>query len=136
MLTALSLQLGFAQLRSRDFSGAKASFSRVLNLSPASPDALFGAAETHQELGENIEAIGLMRRYLTMRPQHWDAWLSLGRCLLENGQREAGYECLRTAARGDSRRAGSALASLVKSGRGRFWIRPSAAKQFLRGAQS
>jgi tetratricopeptide (TPR) repeat protein len=120
------------QLQVRDFGGAKASFGRVLTMSPALPDALYGIAKAHQELGENTEAIGSLRHYLTTRPQHWDAWLSLGQCLLETGQRDAGYECFRTAARGDPGRPGNALASLVKCARGRFWIKPSAAKQFLR----
>jgi len=136
MLIDLSLQLGFVQLRVRDFNSAKASFSRVLNLAPASPDALYGLASAHQELGENGEAIGFLRRCLVAQPQHWDAWLSLGQCLLETGQRQAGYECFRTVARGDARRTGNTLASLVKSPRGRFWIRPSAAKQFLRETRS
>jgi tetratricopeptide (TPR) repeat protein len=136
MLTELSLQLGYVLLQVRDFAGAKAAFARALGISPASPDALFGVAKAHQELGENNEAIGFFRRYLQTRPNHWGAWLSLGHCLLEAGDRDAGYECFRTAARGDPGRAGNAIASLVKSSRGRFWLKPSAAAQFLRGAKN
>jgi tetratricopeptide (TPR) repeat protein len=136
MLTEFSLQLGYVLLQVRDFAGAKATFARVLSISPALPDALFGQARSHQELGENEAAVGFFRRYLTTRPNHWDAWLSLGHCLLELGDLDAGYECFRTAARGDPARAGNAIASLVKSARGKFWLKPSAASQFLRGAKS
>jgi hypothetical protein len=40
------------------------------------------------------------------------------------------------AARGDQKSYASALGSLVKSGRGRFWLKPSAATHFLRGPKA
>jgi tetratricopeptide (TPR) repeat protein len=135
MMLDLSLQLGVVSLMARDFAGAKVAFAHVLGIAPDSPDALYGMAKSHQELGEQPAAIGFFRRYLAARPQHWAAWLSLGHCLLEIGDRGAGYECFRTAARGDPAQAGNALASLVKAPRGKFWLRPSVARQFLRGAK-
>ena len=52
-------------------------------------------------------------------------------CLLELGDREAGYECFRAATRGDPQNYGNALSALVKSGRGRFWLKPSGAAQYF-----
>jgi hypothetical protein len=69
-------------------------------------------------------------------PNDAGVWLNLGFCLLELGERNAGYECLRTAARGDPKRYGIALAALVKAGRSRFWLKPSAAARFLSGTKS
>ena len=66
------------------------------------------------------------------RPNDGGAWLSLGHCLLELGQLDAGYECFRTAARGDASRYGNALTSLASAARGRFWLRPSEAARFMR----
>jgi predicted TPR repeat methyltransferase len=93
-------------------------------------------ARVHQERGENREAAVCYRRYLNSNPNNLDAWLRLGHCLLEFGQFEAGSECFRTAARGDPQHYGNAMASLVKSGRGRFWLRPSAAARYFLRAKS
>jgi Tfp pilus assembly protein PilF len=133
MMPELSIRLGFVFLQRRNFAGAKIHFARALEISPDSFDALFGMAKAHQEVGENAAAAAYFRRCLAARPAEAGNWLNLGHCLLELGEREAGYECFRTAARGDAKRYGEALASLVKSGRGRFWLKPSEAAHYLRG---
>lgn len=136
MMSQLSIQLGYAFLSLRNCADAKVAFARALDLSPGSPDALFGMAKAHQEVGESQAAAEYFRRYLMSRPDDQAAWLHLGHCLLELGQLDAGYECFRTAARGDPKRYGNALASLVAAARGRLWLKPSAAAQFLRGIKS
>ena len=100
---------------------------------PDSPDALFGIAQAHQENGESQAAADYFRRYLIVSPGDQTAWVKLGFCLLALGQRDGGHDCFRTVARRDAKGFGSALSSLVKSSRGRFWLKPSAASQFLRG---
>jgi hypothetical protein len=50
---------------------------------------------------------------------------------LQAGEVEAGYDCFRTAARGDPKRYGKAITSLAASGRGKLWLKPSAAARFL-----
>src|SRR5271155_198514 len=136
MMPELSIQLGRALLRRRNSAEAKLAFARAIEISPASPDALFGMASAHKGVGEGEAAADFLRRYLRLKPDDAEMWLNLGHCLLELGQREAGYDCFRAAARGDQRRYGSALTSLASSGRGRFWLRPSDAVRFLRGAKS
>lgn len=133
MVPALRAQLGFLLLERRRHAEAKAVFAGLLALYPGFPDALFGLGKTHQELHENEAAAAHLRQYLMARPAHWGAWISLGHCLLALGDLEAGYDCFRTAARGDPRHYTSALSSLVKSGRGRFWLKPSAGAEFLLG---
>lgn len=135
MAPALHAQLGFLLLERREHAGAKAAFARLLALYPGFPDALFGLGKTHQELHENEAAAARLRQYLMARPAHWGAWISLGHCLLALGDLAAGYDCFRTAARGDPRHYTNALASLVKSARGRFWLRPSAGADFLLGTK-
>ena len=132
MMPQLSIQLGYALLSRRNCVEAKVAFARALDISPGSADALFGIAKAHRELGENEAAAEYFRRSLMSKSDDQAAWLSLGHCLLELGQFEAGIECFRTAARGDPRHYGNALSSLVASARGRFWLKPSAATQFLR----
>jgi tetratricopeptide (TPR) repeat protein len=133
MMPELSIELGYAQLRRGAFAAAKTAFDRALNMSPGSHDARFGIALVHQELGEFEQAAAELRRCLMTKPNDAMALLGLGNCLLELGQVEAGYDYFRAVARGDDvKRYGMALASLVKAGRGRFWLKPSDAARFLR----
>jgi tetratricopeptide (TPR) repeat protein len=123
-------------LRHKRYAEAKTAFARALANSAGSPEALFGLAKVHQAVGDNAAAAGYFRQCLTSRPNDADMWLQLGYCLLELGDRAAGYECFRTATRGDPQSYGNALSALVKSGRGRFWLKPSRAAQYFRGAKS
>ena len=135
LMPQLSVQLGYVLLRGKHYAEAKAAFARALSNSAGSPEALFGLAKTHQAVGDNAAAAGYFRQCLMSRPNDADMWLQLGYCLLELGDRAAGYECFRTATRGDPQGYGNALSALVKSGRGRFWLRPSRAAQYLQGVK-
>ena len=55
------------------------------------------------------------------------AQLKLGFCLLELGRADEAIETLRAAVRSDPSVYGVALSLTVRSGRGRFWLRPSTA---------
>jgi tetratricopeptide (TPR) repeat protein len=131
MMPQLSIQLGEVFLRRRNYAEARATFARALEIAPTSADALFGMAKAHQSLGEAGRAADYYRRCLLTTPDDAATWLNLGHCLLQLGQIEAGYDCFRSAARGDPKRHGKALTSLAASGRGRFWLKPSAAARFL-----
>jgi tetratricopeptide (TPR) repeat protein len=131
MMPQLSAQLGEVLLRQRSYAAAKAAFARALEIAPNHIEALFGVARAHQALGENAPAAEVYRRCLRVRPDHTAAWLNLGHCLLQLGQTEAGYECFRASARGDTKRYGRALTSLAASGRGKLWLKPSAAARFF-----
>src|ERR1700726_2867071 len=119
LLPQLSVQLGYVLHRHKRYA-----------------EALFGLAKAHQALGDNAAAAGYFRQCLVSRPNDADMWLQLGYCLLELGDRAAGYECFRTATRGDPQNYGNALSALVKSGRARFWLKPSRAAQYFQGAKS
>jgi tetratricopeptide (TPR) repeat protein len=136
LVPQLSVQLGYVLLRRKRYAEAKAAFSRALANSAGSPEALFGLAKVHQAAGDNAAAAGYFRQCLVSRPNDADMWLQLGYCLLELGDRAAGYECFRTATRGDPQNYGNALSALVKSGHGRFWLKPSGVAQYFRGIKS
>lgn len=136
LMPQLSIQLGYVLLRRKSYAEAKIAFGRALANSAGSPEALFGMAKAHQAEGDNAAAAGYFRQCLMSRPNDTDMWLQLGYCLLEVGDRAAGYECFRTATRGDPQNYGNALAALVKSGRGRFWLKPSKAAQYFQRAKS
>jgi tetratricopeptide (TPR) repeat protein len=136
MMPELSILLGNVFLGCRNFVNAKAYFARALNISPDSSDAMYGLATAHWRLCEYQAAADLFRRCLMRNPDDVSTWVNLGHCLLELGQRDAGYDCFRTVARGDPKRYASALTALVNSGRSRFWLKPSAAERFLRGTKT
>ena len=135
MMPELPILLGNVFLACRNFPDAKVSFARALNISPNSADAMYGLGVAHWRLCEYAAAADLFRRCLIQNPDDMSTWLNLGHCLLELGQRDAGYDCFRTVARKDPKRYGSALTALVNAGRSRFWLKPSAAEQFLRGTK-
>ena len=132
MVAEFSVQLGRVFLKRREFVKARESFARALEISPAAHDALSGTALAHQGAGEYDRAAEYFRRCLATKPDP-GTWLNLGRCLLRLGQLDEGYECFRFAVRADPQRYGHALATLTKSARGRFWLKPSAAAQFFQG---
>jgi Flp pilus assembly protein TadD len=133
MMPELSVQLGNVLLHRGRQVEARIAFARALAIAPHSQDALLGLAQAHSKLGQYSLAADCYRQCLVNRPDDASLWLNLGHCLLALGQHEAGYDCFRTAARGDAAGAGLALTSLVKSRRGRFWLRPSAAARFFGG---
>jgi len=135
MMAQLSLQLGFVLMQCRRWTEAKAAFAQAATISPDAPEALFGLAKAHQELGEYRDAAACYRRSLRARPDPM-TWHNLGRCLMMLGENEEGYDCLRFAVRGDPKRYGGVLGTLVKAPRGRFWLKPSAAARFLREPKS
>jgi tetratricopeptide (TPR) repeat protein len=129
----LSIQLGHAFLAIRNSIGAKAAFARALELAPSAASALWGMGKAHQQIGQNQAAVEYFRRCLIHTPNDAGTWLNLGHSLVEIGELTAGYDCFRKAARGDRKRYYSVLTTLVKSGRGRFWLKPSEATRFLQG---
>lgn len=131
MAAEFSIQLGRVFMERRNFTDANQAFARALEISPASHDALFGLGRAHQGTGEHAKAADYFRRCLAIKPDP-GTWLNLGRCLLRLGEFNEGYDCFRFAVRSDPKRYGNALGNLVKSGRGRFWLKPSAAARFLR----
>jgi tetratricopeptide (TPR) repeat protein len=136
LMPQFSVQLGYLLLRRKRYAEAKTAFGHALANAAGSPEALFGLAKVHQAVGDNAAAAGYFRQCLTSRPNDADMWLQLGYCLLELGDREAGLECFRTSTRGDPQNHGNALSALVKSGHGRFWLKPSGAAQYFRGTKS
>jgi tetratricopeptide (TPR) repeat protein len=135
MMPEMSIQLGNVFLQRRKYEEAGGAFGQALSISPDASDALFGMGKALYALGQSEAAADCFRRCLRVRPDDDSVWLHLGHCLLRLGEREAGYECFRTASRGDPRRYGRALSSLAASGRGRSWLRPSAAARFMREAK-
>ena len=129
----LDLRMGLGHLHAdrNDRAKARALFSQVLAAAPARHDALLALARAMALDGEYAAAADLYRRALGLRPDDAATRVSLGKCLLELGEREAAEATLRAATRGSAQLAGPAIMALAASPHGRFFLRPSTAAKFL-----
>ena len=69
-------------------------------------------------------------------PDDAAARIGLGNCLLNLGQADIAYACLRAATARGPQFYGKALKIAVSSAHGRFWLKPSAAAKFFRGEKA
>ncbi len=132
MMTEMWVQLGFVCDAVNDSAGAAEAFSRALAIAPVNPGAVKGMTSVLMHEGDYAQAAELFKRAIAAHPEEASARIGLGICLLELGQTDAAYACLR-AGIGKGGRFETALKAIVSSGRGRFWLRPSRAAEFLKG---
>jgi tetratricopeptide (TPR) repeat protein len=127
----LSLDLGRFYLIRADARSAKVAFARALVNAPRDPRALHGSGLALLYEGELERAAERFRQVLAIEPGHLSAQLDLAHCLLQLGQSDDAIASLRATVRSAPQHYGRALKALVSDGRGRFWLRRSAAAQFL-----
>ena len=127
----LSLALGGVYLDRADSPGAKVAFARALSIAPGDADALLGFGIALQYEGDFARAAERFRRVLGRDPGHHRARMNLGYCLIELGQLDEGIASLRAAVQAAPHHYGSALRMLIGAGRGRFWLKRSAAAECL-----
>jgi tetratricopeptide (TPR) repeat protein len=127
----LQVALGRLHLRRGERPAARACFEAAHAAAPDRRDALAGLARLAALGGDYAAAAGLYRQVLALKPHDPATHLDLGRCLLELGEREAGEDLLRSAARAAPELAGLALRALSAAAHGRLFLRPSDAIRFL-----
>ena len=110
---------------------AIACFERVLRDAPDDPRVLFALGNTAAAIGHAGAAENFFRRVLAHDPAHHRARMNLGYCLIELGQLDDGIACLRAAVEAAPHNYGNALRMLISAGRGRFWLKRSAAAECL-----
>jgi tetratricopeptide (TPR) repeat protein len=130
-VAGLSLALGGVYLDRADAPGAKVAFARALSIVPGDADALVGFGIALQYEGDFARAAERFRRVLARDPGHHRARMNLGYCLIELGQLDEGIACLRAAVQAAPHNYGCALRMLIGAGRGRFWLKRSAAARCL-----
>lgn len=128
----LAIQLGAIFAARSDNTRARAMLSRGLADAPGHIDGLFSMARLMQSEREFAPAAGIYRQLLQAAPHEAAFRIGLGVCQLELGEDEAGFENLRIAARASDRLYYETVAALASAGRGRFFMKPSAARQFFR----
>ncbi len=130
-MVELSIVLGGIHLDRGEREDAKLAFARALANAPGHPGAMFGMGTACMDNGEFARGAERFRQVLARDPGYAMARLNLGNCLIELGQWDDGVDCLRTAVRATPQLYSKALKIVVNAGRGRFWLKPSAAAEFL-----
>jgi tetratricopeptide (TPR) repeat protein len=128
----LSIELGGVYIARADSEKAKTAFAHALANSPGHARALHGFGTALLFEGDFGRAAERFRQVLARDPTHARAHLDLAHCMLELGQFQAAVDVLRSLVRTMPQQYGKALRILVSSGRGRFWLRPSAAAAMLK----
>ena len=132
----LRVGLGQLHLRRNERAKARSLFLEVRAAAPDRHDALVALAGVMALDGEPAEAAALYRRALELRPGDALVMISLAKCLLEMGERDAAEVALCEAAQAAPRLAGLAITALAAASHGRFFLRPSDAASFLEGEGS
>jgi tetratricopeptide (TPR) repeat protein len=127
----LSVLLGGILLDRGDRANAKVAFARALANAPQHTGALYGIGATLMDDGEFARAAERFRQALARDAAYVQARIGLGTCLLELGQRGEALAHLRAAAKAGPQFYSKALRAIVSSGHGQFWLKPSAAAEFL-----
>jgi tetratricopeptide (TPR) repeat protein len=125
-------QLGAALAARGKHDAARAAFARAVANAPPDLDTLFSLAQTMRDSGGYAQAAETYRRLLAVAPNETGARVALGICLIESGESEAGYAMLRTVDGADPKLFAQTLHGLASAGHGRFWLKPSRAKEFLK----
>jgi tetratricopeptide (TPR) repeat protein len=127
----LRMELGLLHVKRNDRLKARALLLQVLAAQPERPDALAALATVMSLDGEYAAAADLFRHVLRLRPDDAMSRHTLGACLLEMGERDAGEASLRAATQTAPQTAGLAIMMLAGASHGRFFLRRSDAAKFL-----
>jgi tetratricopeptide (TPR) repeat protein len=124
--------LGSVYQSQRDRQGAHAAFARALSISPNLASAHYGMGTSLMSQAAYAAAAEHFRIASVNAPSDLQARLKLAGCLLEIGQTDTALTALRTCLRGGENHVyAMSLKLMLNSGRGRFWLRPSAAVRAL-----
>lgn len=127
----LSFALGTIFLERGDFEDASVSFARALAANPGHPSALCGLGRARMARGELDRALEKFREAMANNPSEGRARFLTAQCLFELGRPAEAIECLRALVAWAPQSFGGALKTCVDAGRGRFWLKPSAAAKAL-----
>jgi tetratricopeptide (TPR) repeat protein len=131
----LLIALGNVLLERGDREGARTYFARALAQAPDHPAATHGMGTALLHAGEYAAAAARFRRVLAEHPDNVQSLLNLGICLVELGDWDAALVPLRKAVRLAPDMYGKAVKAIIGTGRGRFWLKPTAIAALLKPEQ-
>jgi tetratricopeptide (TPR) repeat protein len=127
----LSFALGTIFLERGDFEDASVAFARALAAHPGHPSALCGLGRARMSRGELGRALEQFREAMANNPSEGRARFLAAQCLFELGRPAEAMELLRALVAWAPQSFGGALKTCVEAGKGRFWLKPSAAAKAL-----
>jgi tetratricopeptide (TPR) repeat protein len=127
----LSFALGTIFLERGDFQDASVSFARALAANPGHPSVLCGLGRARMARGELERALENFREAMANNPSEGRARFLTAHCLFELGRPAEAIECLRALVAWAPQSFGGAVKTCVEAGKGRFWLKPSAAAKAL-----
>ncbi len=130
----LQNELALQHIKTNDRAAARAVLSQALAGTPRHPYLLMTLGQVLYLDGDYAAAADAYQSVLAVNPGDAAARKNLGTCRLEMGERAAGEAELRAAVRAAPPLAGHAIAALALASHGRFFLRLSAAMEFLRKA--
>jgi tetratricopeptide (TPR) repeat protein len=132
--TELLVELGGLQIARADPAKAKLWFARTLALDPGHARGMHGFGIALLFEGDFAQAAECFRWVLARNPHHVRARLDLGHCLIELKRWNEGMAELRGLVDRAPQHYETALKTIVRSARGRFWLEPAAALKALQGS--
>jgi len=129
----LQVLLGFLHARQNERAKARRILSDALATFPGHALSLAALAQLMYLDGDYALAAETYAQALTAQPNDVSTRRNFAACLLELGDRSKGEALLRAVAASAPSQAGQAIKVLASTSHGRFFLRPSAAAQFLRG---
>ena len=130
-IVEFSLALGNICMDRGHCDRAEAAFARVPVGAPGQPDALRGLGCAFMARGDFVRAAERLTQALSRNPNDARAQLLLATCLFELGRPDEAVNRLRTLVRTAPQFFGQAMKAMTEAGRGRLWLKPSAAAEFL-----
>jgi tetratricopeptide (TPR) repeat protein len=127
----LSFALGTIFLERGDFEDASVFFARALAANPGHPSVLCGLGRAQMARGELDRALEKFREAMANNPSEGRARFLTAQCLFELGRPAEAMEILRALVAWAPQSFGGALKTCVEAGKGRFWLKPSAAAEAL-----
>ena len=110
---------------------AETAFAKALATMPGHPDALRGLGCSLMARGHFTPAAERFTQALARNPNDARTQLLLATCLFELGKTDEAIERLRAVVRTTPQLFGQAVKAMTEAGRGRLWLKPSAAAEFL-----
>jgi cytochrome c-type biogenesis protein CcmH/NrfG len=127
----LSFALGTIFLERGDFEDASVAFARALAANPGHPSVLCGLGRARMARGELDRALENFRQAMANNPSEGRARFLTAQCLFELGRPAEAMEILRALVAWAPQSFGGALKTCVEAGKGRFWLKRSAAAKAL-----
>jgi predicted Zn-dependent protease len=127
----LSFALGTIMFDRGDFDSASVAFARALAADPGHPAALRGLGRVRMARGQFDRALEKFREAIASDPSDDRAQLLVAACLFELGRPGEAIDALRRLIASAPHSFTGALKTCVETGKGRFWLKPSAAAEAL-----